>query len=280
MSTLWLRQHVEALQHEVHDLEARLEELEEQAAAYRDQLGWSDAELAAADRDDARRAAFSDLERYRNALASLLPERDAVSARLDWTRIELAKALLDLDASAFVQRHNADPEQAHETDPVEATGQALQATTALVDAEAVKPPDAPASTHLLATFRRRPRTAAAIGVTATLAAGWAAVQTATAPSLLTSTVAATHATSTTPATHLAGRLALPAGSAAAPLRPAVLVAAAALAKTPDHARAAALADHLDDLPHDLTQGERDALLGPTTGVHRAACLSTLQHFYP
>ncbi|MEM6554215.1 MAG: hypothetical protein AAF750_19030, partial [Planctomycetota bacterium] len=96
------------------------------------------------------------------------------------------------------------------------------------------------------------------------------------------TTGATTSTAVGPAVN-AARLALPmpAGTAvAANLRPAVLVAAAALAKTPDHARAAALADHLDDLPHDLTHDERDALLGPTTGVHRTACLSTLQHFYP
>jgi hypothetical protein len=73
-------------------------------------------------------------------------------------------------------------------------------------------------------------------------------------------------------------LPMPAGTtAAASLRPAVFVVAAALAKTPDHRRAAALAGHVHDLPPDLTDDERDALLGPTAGQARLACLSVLQH---
>ncbi|MEO0966336.1 MAG: hypothetical protein AAFY08_14600 [Planctomycetota bacterium] len=284
MSTLWLRQHVDELRDEVRSLEGRIELLDEQARTFRDELTGADARLVAAEGSDPRRLALLDLERCKASLVGAIADRDAAAARLDTARIELAKALLDLDASAFVQRHNADPQQDPEPDPVEATGHALADAPALVDAEAVKPPDAPASTHVLATFRRRPRTAAAVGLAASLTAGWAAIQAVTAPSLAaaaagSATTGATTSTAAGPAVNTA-RLALPmpAGTAvAANLRPAVLVAAAALAHTPAHTRADALSQHLDDLPADLTDNERDALLGPTFGDNRTACVALLDN---
>jgi len=288
MSTQWLQQHIDELRGEVRALNGQLELIDDQQQRCREQLARADAACQAAETDGLRSAAFAELERWRANLANANEQRHAVAARLDDASGELDKATADLDHSAFLQRHNADPGNASEPDPIETTGHALARADSVVDAEAVKPPDAPASRQIVRTLRRHPRVAAAASLTSATAAGLITLNAVTAPASLSAATAASTASATTTAAghgHTAAlrtALPMPAGVsiAAADLRPPVLVAAAALAHTPDHQRADALIDHLDDLPAQLTPDEQAALLGPTAGRDRAACLDALDRHTP
>ncbi|MEM6334544.1 MAG: hypothetical protein AAF823_14515 [Planctomycetota bacterium] len=282
MSIAWLEQHVAELQAEVATLEGQLADRRKQADGQRRQMAAADASLfTATDAADAltRRGALTDLERLRGDLADTLAQSRTIAARLDVARAELEKAQADLDHARFVDEHNADPEADPQPNAAAEIGRKLEAVPVVVDSEARTPLDQPATNVLASFVRRRPRTTIATAAAATLAFAWPTASVVSAVSTATSGTAAAASTSaaaapTTSTLHAA--LPMPAGTTASlQLRPAVLVAAAALAHTADADRPDALANLLDELPADLKPHEIDALLGPTTGDNRTASRDVL-----